>query len=191
MKVIFAIAIVSITVALGFQGATLVPRRMMQGRLQGRLSMMAEGESNLKTTLSTDMKAAMKAKEKLRLGAIRAIQTAIKQKEVDERIEVDDNMAIEVMAKLVKSRRESVKSYEDAGRTELAENEKTEIEVIQSYMPAQMSSEEVAKAIEGVIADVGATTVKDMGKVMGKLRPMLAGRADMSTVGDKIKAMLK
>jgi uncharacterized protein YqeY len=137
------------------------------------------------------MKEAMKAKEKTKLASIRAIQTAIKQKEVDDRVEVDDNLAIEVMARLVKSRRESVKSYTDAGRQELADVELAEIEVIQSYMPAQMTPEEVNLKISEVIAAVGATTVKDMGKVMGMLRPMLAGRADMSTVGDQIKSMLK
>lgn len=171
------------SVSLAFHGNALVrPRSRCHN-----LSMM----SDLKSTLSADMKAAMKAKEKLRLGAIRAIQTAIKQKEVDERIEVTEEMAIDVMAKLVKSRRESVKSYEDANRPELAENEKTEIEVIQGYMPAQMNEEEVAKAISDAITSVGAETVKDMGKVMGVLRPQLSGRADMSTVGEKIKAMLK
>ena len=147
--------------------------------------------TELKDRIQSDVKDAMRAKAKERLGTLRLVTAAIKQKEVDDRVEVTDDMAIEVMAKLVKTRRESVKSYEDAGRQELADNEKAEIEVIQSYMPAQMSEEEVAKAIEAVISEVGATTVKDMGKVMGKLRPMLAGRADMSTVGEKIKAMLK
>ena len=181
-KILFLVLVCSLSVVSGFTSSSTSAFSRMRSRTQ--LSM------NLKTTLSADMKEAMKAKEKLRLGAIRAIQTAIKQKEVDDRVEVTDDMAIEVMAKLVKSRRESVKSYEDAGRQELADSEKAEIDVIQSYMPEQMSEEEVAKAIEGVIAEVGATTVKDMGKVMGKLRPMLAGRADMSTVGDKIKAKL-
>ena len=186
-SIFFLVLFCSASVAMGFRSRS-ASAFVMTSRIKPSRS---EISMSLKTTLSKDMKEAMKAKEKLRLGAIRAIQTAIKQKEVDDRVEVTDDMAIEVMAKLVKTRRESVKSYEDAGRQELADNEKAEIEVIQSYMPAQMSDEEVAKAIEAVISEVGATTVKDMGKVMGKLRPMLAGRADMSTVGEKIKAMLK
>jgi len=146
--------------------------------------------SDLKATLSADMKAAMKAKEKVRLGSIRAIQTAWKQKEVDDRVEVDDAMAIEIMAKLVKQRKESVASYEEAGRPELAEQEKEEIVHIQAYMPKQMSDFEVEKIVKEVIAKVGATTVKDMGKVMGELRPMLVGKADMSAVGALIKKSL-
>ena len=111
-------------------------------------------QMSLKETLSADMKAAMKAKEKVRLGAIRAVQTAIKQLEVDEQKECTDDMAVGVMAKLVKSRRESVKSYTDAGRPELAEVETEEINVIQSYMPAQMGEEEVKKAIADAIAEL-------------------------------------
>jgi uncharacterized protein YqeY len=181
---IFALIVITVITSSAFQPYGF---RM---RSSGRVSSL-HLEMALKDTLSTDMKAAMKAKEKIKLGAIRAIQTAIKQIEVDEQKECTDDMAIGIMAKLVKSRRESVKSYTDAGRSELAEAEMEEINVIQSYMPAQMSQEEVNAAIADAIAEVGAASVKDMGKVMGILRPKLAGRADMSTVGESIKSMLK
>ena len=145
---------------------------------------------SLKETLSADMKAAMKAKEKVKLGAIRAIQTAIKQIEVDEQKECTDEIAVGVMAKLVKSRRESVKSYTDAGRPELAEAENEEINVIQSYMPAQMSEEEVKKAIAEAITEVGASSVKDMGKVMGELKKNYPDEIDFAKAGVLLKQLL-
>ena len=187
-RLLLTIALIAMTLALwvdAFQprGYSVRPFGVSTSALRLHMS--------LKETLSADMKAAMKAKEKVKLGAIRAIQTAIKQIEVDEQKECTDEIAVGVMAKLVKSRRESVKSYTDAGRPELAEAENEEINVIQSYMPAQMSEEEVKKAIAEAITEVGASSVKDMGKVMGILRPKLAGKADMSTVGESIKSRLK
>ena len=146
--------------------------------------------SELKTKLNNDMKEAMKAKDKERLAGIRAITTSIKQKEVDERIVVDDKMAVEIMAKLVKQRKESIKSYQDAGRQDLVDNEQKELDVIITYMPQQLSSQDVDKMIDDAIAEVGATTVKDMGKVMAILRPKLAGKADVSEAGDMIKKKL-
>jgi len=146
--------------------------------------------SELKTKLNNDMKEAMKAKDKERLAGIRAITTSIKQKEVDERIVVDDKMAVEIMAKLVKQRKESIKSYQDAGRQDLVDNEQKELDVIITYMPQQLSSQEVDKMIDDAIAEVGGTTVKDMGKVMAILRPKLAGKADVSEAGDMIKKKL-
>ena len=146
--------------------------------------------SELKVKLNTDMKEAMKAKDKERLAGIRAISTAIKQKEVDERVVVDDEMAVAIMAKLVKQRKESIKSYLDAGRQDLVDNEQKELDVIIKYMPAQLSSEEVSKMIDAAILEVNATTIKDMGKVMAILRPKLAGKADVSEAGDMIKQKL-
>lgn len=146
--------------------------------------------SEIKVKLNSDMKEAMKAKEKERLGAIRAILTAIKQKEVDDRVVVDDAEAVAIMAKLVKQRRESIASYAAAGRADLVESEEKEVAFISVYMPAQMSSDEVDNAIKTAIAKVDAKTVKDMGKVMGELRGPLQGKADMSDVGARIKKLL-
>jgi len=136
------------------------------------------------------MKAAMKAKEKERLAGIRAVLTAIKQKEVDERVVIDDKICIEIMAKLVKTRRESITSYSAAGRQDLVDQETAELNVIQSYLPAQLSDEEIEKLVKEAVAKVGAATIKDMGKVMGELRGPLAGKADMAKVGALIKKQL-
>ena len=146
--------------------------------------------SSIKTKLNGDMKEAMKAKDKERLAGIRAITTAIKQMEVDQRIDVTDEIAVTIMTKLIKQRKESIKSYQDAGRPELEEAEQKELDVITTYMPEQLSTEEVSKLIDDAIAEVGATTVKDMGKVMAILRPKLAGKADASEAGDLIKKKL-
>ena len=146
--------------------------------------------SSIKTKLNGDMKEAMKAKDKERLAGIRAITTAIKQMEVDQRIDVTDEIAVTIMTKLIKQRKESIKSYQDAGRPELVEAEQKELDVITTYMPEQLSTEEVSKLIDDAIAEVGATTVKDMGKVMAILRPKLAGKADASEAGDLIKKKL-
>lgn len=146
--------------------------------------------SDIKGRLSADMKAAMKAKEKVRLGAIRAAQTAMKQKEVDDRVEMTDEIAIEIMAKLIKQRRESVKSYQDAGREDLVAQEEEEIATIQEYLPAQLSTEEIDAIIAKAITDSGASSVKDMGKVMGLVKPQVTGRADMASIGGIIKDKL-
>lgn len=146
--------------------------------------------SSIKTKLNGDMKEAMKAKDKERLAGIRAITTAIKQMEVDQRIDVTDEITVTIMTKLIKQRKESIKSYQDAGRPELVEAEQKELDVITTYMPEQLSTEEVSKLIDDAITEVGATTVKDMGKVMAILRPKLAGKADASEAGDLIKKKL-
>lgn len=145
---------------------------------------------DLKGQLSIDMKEAMKAKEKERLSAIRAILTMIKQKEVDERLVVDDAEALAIMAKLVKQRKESISSYRAAQRLDLVAGEEAELNEILKYMPAQMTNDEIELAIKAAIAKIGATTIKDMGKVMAELRGPMQGKADMSQVGPSIKKLL-
>ena len=145
---------------------------------------------SLKDRLTSDMKEAMKGKQKNRLSAIRSIQTAIKQKEVDDRVEVSDEAAILIMSKIVKQRRESIKSYSDCGRPDLIANEQEEIDTINKYLPQPLSSEDIERAINEAILRLGATSVKDMGKVMNDLKPHLAGKADIAEVGSIIKAKL-
>ncbi|MBK1621104.1 glutamyl-tRNA amidotransferase [Lamprobacter modestohalophilus] len=144
----------------------------------------------LKARLQADMKAAMKAGDKARLGVIRLINAAIKQREVDERVELDDTQVLVVLDKMLKQRRDSVTQYQDAGREDLAAQERFEIQVCQEYMPAALSEDEIAALITAAIADTGAAGMKDMGKVMAALKPKLQGRADMAAVSAKIKAKL-
>ena len=144
----------------------------------------------LRVQLQDEMKAAMKSGDKPRLGVIRLILAAIKQREVDERIELDDTQVLLVLDKMVKQRRDSVEQFEKAGRTELADQEKYEIGVIQEYLPAQLSDEEISTLITEAIAATGAASMKDMGKVMGMLKPKLQGRADMGAVSGLIKKNL-
>jgi len=144
----------------------------------------------LKERITEDMKAAMRAKESARLSAIRLLLAAMKQKEVDERVQLDDAAVIAIVEKLIKQRRESVAQYEAAGRNDLAAGEKFEIEVLSAYLPQRMSEAEVAQAIQAAIAESGAASAKDMGKVMGLLKARLAGRADMSQVSALVKAKL-
>ena len=132
----------------------------------------------------------MKSKEKVKLAAIRSILTAIKQKEVDDRVEVDEAAGIAIMSKIVKQRRESVKSYTEAGRADLADAEAAELEFIASYLPKQLTTEEVVAMIAAAVAQVGATSIKDMGKVMNVVRPQVAGKADAAEVGDLVKKAL-
>jgi uncharacterized protein YqeY len=136
------------------------------------------------------MKAAMRAKEPARLSAIRLILAAIKQKEVDERVELTDPDVVAVLEKMVKQRRESIAQFEKAARTDLADAEKFELQVLTGYLPQQMSDSEVESAIAAAVADSAATSVKDMGKVMAVLKPRLAGRADMGKVSGLVKAKL-
>jgi uncharacterized protein YqeY len=136
------------------------------------------------------MKAAMRAKEPARLSAIRLILAAIKQREVDERVELSDAEVVAVLEKMVKQRRESIAQYEKASRTDLADAEKFELGVLTGYLPQQMSDSEVENALAAAISDSGATSVKDMGKVMALLKPRLAGRADMGKVSALVKAKL-
>ncbi len=144
----------------------------------------------LKDRIQDDMKSAMKAHDKARLGTIRLILAAIKQREVDERIELDDSQVLAVLDKMVKQRRDSIAQYQQAGRQELADQEQAEIEVIQEYLPAALTDEEITALIDEAIATTGASSMKEMGKVMGLLRPKLQGRADMGAVSARIKQRL-
>lgn len=147
-------------------------------------------DSTLKTRIKDDMKAAMRAKEKERLSTIRMILSEIKRIEVDERIELDETRCLALLDKMCKQRRDSVKQYQDADRQELADIELAEIEVIQAYLPQQLTPEEIDALIVAAIAETGAESMKDMGKVMGMLKPKLQGRADVGAVSGLIKAKL-
>ena len=136
------------------------------------------------------MKDAMRAKDSARLGAIRLLQAAIKQREVDERIELTDADVINAIEKMLKQRRDSIAAFESAGRTDLADVEKFEVSVLQTYMPQQLSEDAIGKVITQVIADTGAQGAKDMGKVVGLVKPLVAGVADMGKVSGLIKARL-
>ena len=145
---------------------------------------------SLKTQLSDDMKAAMKAGDKERLAVIRLVNAAIKQKEVDERIELDDAQVIAVLDKMVKQRRDSVSQFDAAGRDDLAGIERNEIAVIEHYLPARMSEAEIEDVIDATMRETGATGPGDMGKLMGALKPRLAGKADMGEVSAILKRRL-
>ena len=144
----------------------------------------------LKTQLTDDMKTAMKAGDKVRLGVIRLINAAIKQREVDERIELDDAAVLAVLEKMVKQRKDSVSQYEGAGREDLAAIERAEIVVIERYLPAKLDEAAIAAVIEAAIASTGAAGPADMGKLMGVLKPQLAGQADMGQVSALVKRRL-
>ena len=144
----------------------------------------------LKEKITEDMKAAMRAKESARLSAIRLLLAAMKQKEVDERVELADADVLSIIEKMLKQRRESIAQFEKAGRTDLADTEKAEIGILQAYLPQQMSEAEVAAAIAAAIAESGAAGPKDMGKVMGLLKSRLAGRTDMGKLSGLVKAKL-
>ncbi len=145
---------------------------------------------SLKDQITEDMKIAMRAKDSVRLGAIRLLLSAIKQREVDERIELADGDVISVIEKMLKQRRDSIAAFELANRTDLADIEKFEVTVLQAYMPKQMSDDEINQIITQVIADTGAQGAKDMGKVVGLVKPLVAGVADMGKVSGLIKARL-
>ncbi len=144
----------------------------------------------LKQRIQDDMKASLKAGDKRRLGTVRLILAAIKQREVDERVELDDPQVLAVLDKMVKQRRESIAQYEKAGRDELAEQEAFEVGVIQEYLPDALSDQEIATLIEEAIAGTGAQSIRDMGKVMGQLKPKMQGRADMGAVSSLVKQKL-
>ena len=144
----------------------------------------------LKEKITEDMKAAMRAKETERLGAIRMLTAAIKQKEVDERIELDDAGVVGIVDKLLKQRKDSIEAFEKAGRQDLADKEKSEVAVLQVYLPARLSPEEVAAEVKAIVAEVGAKGPGDMGKVMGAAKQRLAGKADMGQVSAAVKAAL-
>ena len=145
---------------------------------------------SLKTELTDDMKAAMKSGDKERLGVVRLINAAIKQREVDERIQLDDTQVLSVLEKMLKQRRDSVTQFQAAGRTDLADKETYEIGVITAYLPTQLGDAEVDAIIAATIAEAGASSPKDMGKVMGLVRPKVAGRTDMGKLSERIKARL-
>ena len=144
----------------------------------------------LKDQITEDMKTAMRAKDSVRLGAIRLLLAAIKQREVDERIELTDADVITVIEKMLKQRRDSITAFESAKRTDLADIEKFEVTVLQTYMPKQMSEAEISAIVDQVIADSGAQGAKDMGKVVGLVKPLVAGMADMGKVSGLIKDRL-
>jgi uncharacterized protein YqeY len=145
---------------------------------------------SLKARINEDMKAAMKARESARLGAIRLLMAAMKQKEVDERIELDDAGIVAVIEKMLKQRKDSIAQYEAAKRQDLADAEKFEVAVLSAYMPAALSAEEVAAIIAAAVTESGAKGPVDMGKVMAIVKPKIAGRADMGEVSKLVKAKL-
>lgn len=145
---------------------------------------------SLKLQITEDMKTAMRAKDSARLGAIRLLQAAIKQREVDERIVLSDADVIVAIEKMLKQRRDSIAAYESAKRTDLADVEKYEVSVLQEYLPQQLTEAEILSILDQVIADTGAAGVKDMGKVMAAIKPLVAGKADMGKISGLIKARL-
>ncbi|HSG10316.1 MAG TPA: GatB/YqeY domain-containing protein [Gammaproteobacteria bacterium] len=146
---------------------------------------------SIKDRIQQDMKDAMRAKDKARLGTIRLILAAIKQREVDERIELDDEQVIVVLDKMAKQRRESISQFEQAGRDDLIAQENFELGIIQPYLPEALGEDELNALIDAAMAATGASSIKDMGKVMGQLKPKIQGRADMSAVSALIKSRLQ
>ena len=147
-------------------------------------------DSALKTRINDDVKTAMRSKDKERLGTLRLLTAAIKQIEVDQRIELNDDQVIAVLEKMLKQRKDSIEQFEKAGRTELAEIEIKEVAILKEFMPEQLSDADIDNLIDEAMAVTGASEMKDMGKVMGILKPKLAGKADMGAVSGKIKAKL-
>ncbi len=145
---------------------------------------------SLKTRILDDVKNAMRARERARLAALRLLTAAIKQKEVDERIELDDVQVLAVLDKMVKQRRESLEQFELAGREDLAEKERFELGLIQTYLPEPLGEDELAALILSTIAELGASTIRDMGQVMNTLRSQVQGRADMKAVSQAVKQQL-
>jgi len=145
---------------------------------------------SLKEQITEDMKAAMRAKDSGRLATIRLLTAAIKQKEVDERIDVSDEQVLAIIEKMIKQRKDSISQFEAGGRQDLADIEKAELAILSTYMPAALSDAEVQAEIAAAVAAVGAAGPQDMGKVMGVLKPKLAGRADMTAVSAMVKAAL-
>ncbi len=145
---------------------------------------------SLKAQITEDMKTAMRAKDSARLGTIRLLQAAMKQKEVDERVELDDAMVIAIVDKLIKQRKDSVAAYLSAQRQDLADIESAEIQVLEVYLPQRLSADEITAAVKAIVAEVGATGPGDMGKVMGAVKSQLAGKADMGLVSAAVKAVL-
>jgi uncharacterized protein YqeY len=147
-------------------------------------------DSALKLQLTEAMKDAMRAKDKARLGTVRLALAEVKRIEVDERIEPDDARVLSILEKMIKQRRESIRQYESAARQDLADIEQSEIEVLQTFMPQPLSDAEIDTIVAQALADTGASSVQDMGKVMAAVKPQMAGRADMGAVGQLIKSKL-
>ena len=145
---------------------------------------------SLKDQITEDMKTAMRAKDSERLGTIRLLQAAMKQKEVDERVELDDAAIVAIVDKLIKQRKDSVTAFSQAGRTDLADKESAEITVLQTYLPARMSEAEILDAVKAIVAELGAKGPGNMGKVMGAVKTRLAGKAEMGQVSAAVKAAL-
>lgn len=145
---------------------------------------------SIKQTISEDMKTFMRAKDTARLGAVRLLQASIKQKEVDERIELTDDQVLSVIQKMLKQRKDSIEAYQKANRQDLIDQEQLEIDVLTKYMPEPLSDAEVSKIIDNVIAEVNATDMKDMGKVVGVLKSQISGRADMGQVSKIVREKL-
>jgi uncharacterized protein YqeY len=145
---------------------------------------------SLKDQITEDMKTAMRAKDSERLGTIRLLQAAMKQKEVDERIELDDAGVVAIVDKLIKQRKDSIAAFEQAARQDLANKEKAEMAVLVAYLPERLSAEEVTSAVQAIVAALGASGPGDMGKVMGAVKTQLAGKADMGMVSAAVKAAL-
>ncbi|QTN24888.1 GatB/YqeY domain-containing protein [Rhizobacter sp. AJA081-3] len=145
---------------------------------------------SLKERITEDMKAAMRAKEAARLLTIRGLLAAMKQKEVDERIELDDAAVIGIVDKLIKQRKDSISQFGAAGRTDLVDKETSELQVLESYLPQRLSAEEITTAVAAIVAELGATGPSDMGKVMGAVKAKLAGKADMGQVSAAVKQAL-
>ncbi|OIZ94040.1 glutamyl-tRNA amidotransferase [Candidatus Rickettsiella isopodorum] len=146
--------------------------------------------TSLKQRIQEDMKAALRAHDKQRLGVVRLILAAIKQVEVDDRVDVDDQRVTQILNKMIKQRRDSIAQYDEAKRDDLADQERLEVEVIQTYLPEPLSEADIDQLLSEVITKVGATSIKDMGKVMAELKEKLQGRADMTRISAKIKERL-
>ena len=144
----------------------------------------------LKEQITEDMKTAMRAKDVERLGTVRLLLAAIKQKEVDERVVVDDVAVVAIVDKLIKQRKDSIEAFQKAARTDLADKEAADMKILQAYLPARMSAEEVSAAVKAIVTELGATGPGDMGKVMGAVKAQLAGKADMGQVSAAVKAAL-
>ncbi|HEX5357830.1 MAG TPA: GatB/YqeY domain-containing protein [Aquabacterium sp.] len=145
---------------------------------------------SLKERITEDMKTAMRAKEAERLGTIRMLLAAMKQKEVDERVELDDAMVVSIVDKLIKQRKDAAQQYEAGGRQDLADKEKSEIVVLEAYLPQRLSADEITAAVKAIVVELGAAGPGDMGKVMGAVKQRLAGQADMGLVSAAVKAAL-
>ncbi len=145
---------------------------------------------SLKERITEDMKTAMRAKDSERLGTIRLLQSAMKQKEVDERIELDDAAIVAIVDKMIKQRKDSIAAFEQAARQDLVDKEKTELAVLIAYLPERLSAQELTAAVQAIVTELGATGPGDMGKVMGAVKTRLAGKADMGAVSAAVKAAL-